>query len=103
MARARVGRLRRAFNAFVAGTRWLKTPQVLPHAQPCWLALPIMVDRKAPFTRAELTSYLETAGVETRPVVTGNVALTIDSRKFRAVQHKNKQGRPYQAPSAREY
>ena len=62
------------FNAFVAGTRWLKTPQVLPHAQPCWLALPIMVDRKAPFTRAELTSYLESAGVETRPVVTGNVA-----------------------------
>jgi plastocyanin len=35
--------------------------------------------------------------------VTGNVALTIDSRKFRAVQHKNKQGRPYQAPSSREY
>lgn len=35
--------------------------------------------------------------------VTGNVLLTIDSRKFRAVQHKNKQGRPYQRPSAREY
>jgi plastocyanin len=35
--------------------------------------------------------------------VTGEVALTIDSRRFRAVQHKNKQGRPYQAPSAREY
>lgn len=35
--------------------------------------------------------------------VTGNVVLTIDSRKFRAVQHKNKQGRPYQAPGSREY
>lgn len=35
--------------------------------------------------------------------VTGNVALTIDSRKFRAVQHKNKQGKPYQAPGSREY
>ncbi len=35
--------------------------------------------------------------------VTGNVLLTIDSRKFRAVQHKNKQGRPYRAPSSREY
>ena len=35
--------------------------------------------------------------------VSGNVALTIDSRNFRAVQHKNKQGRPYQAPGAREY
>ncbi|HEU4522674.1 MAG TPA: hypothetical protein VFT12_11770 [Thermoanaerobaculia bacterium] len=35
--------------------------------------------------------------------VTGNVALTIDSRNFRLVQHKNKQGRPYRAPSSREY
>ena len=35
--------------------------------------------------------------------VSGNVILTIDSRKFRAVQHKNKQGRPYQAPGSREY
>ena len=35
--------------------------------------------------------------------VSGSVTLTIDSRKFRAVQHKNKQGRPYQAPGAREY
>lgn len=35
--------------------------------------------------------------------IAGNVALTIDSRNFRAVQHKNKLGRPYQAPSSREY
>ncbi|HUP48830.1 MAG TPA: hypothetical protein VNA04_08565 [Thermoanaerobaculia bacterium] len=35
--------------------------------------------------------------------VFGDVALTIDSRNFRFVQHKNKKGRPYRAPSSREY
>ena len=52
----------------------------------------------------EVGGTSETA-VEVREggVVSGNVALTIDSRNFRAVQHKNKLGRPYQAPSSREY
>ena len=62
------------FNAFLAASPWLKTPRVEVKATPSWLALPIMVDEKAPFTRAELTAFLEDAGVETRPVVTGNVA-----------------------------
>lgn len=35
--------------------------------------------------------------------VSGKVALTIDSRNFRSVQHTNKHGRPYRAPSSREY
>jgi plastocyanin len=62
-----------------------------------------------PEGRYRLVAWNEQGGttesmIEVRPNgVTGNVALTIDSRKFRAVQHKNKQGRPYQAPSAREY
>lgn len=35
--------------------------------------------------------------------VTGNLALTIDSRTFRVMQHANKEGKAYQAPSSREY
>jgi plastocyanin len=35
--------------------------------------------------------------------VNGNLALTIDSRNYRFVQHTNKLGKPYQAPSSREY
>lgn len=35
--------------------------------------------------------------------VSGKTVLTIDSRNFRQVQHKNKQGKPYRAPSTREY
>ena len=35
--------------------------------------------------------------------VSGNLALTIDSRNFRIVQHLNKEGKAYQAPASREY
>lgn len=35
--------------------------------------------------------------------VNGNVALTIDSRNYRYVQHTNKLGKPYQAPASKEY
>lgn len=41
---------------------------------PSWFALPLMVHASAPFTRNRITAYLEHAGVETRPIVTGNVA-----------------------------
>ena len=42
--------------------------------------------------------------IEVTPTaVAGNLILTIDSRNFRIVQHLNKEGKPYQAPSSREY
>jgi CDP-4-dehydro-6-deoxyglucose reductase, E1 len=62
------------FNGYAATTPWIRTPTVSPKAEPSWLALPLMVSPTAPFTRGELTAYLEQCGVETRPVVTGNVA-----------------------------
>ena len=64
---------------------------------------------EAPPGRYRLVAWNEQGGttesmVEIRDSgIAGNVALTIDSRNFRAVQHKNKKGRPYQAPSSREY
>jgi hypothetical protein len=39
----------------------------------------------------------------TPSAVAGNLTLTIDSRNFRLVQHLNKEGKPYQPPSSREY
>jgi plastocyanin len=64
---------------------------------------------EVPAGRYRVVAWNEQGGmsetmVEVRDnAVSGSVALTIDSRNFRAVQHKNKQGRPYQAPSSREY
>jgi CDP-6-deoxy-D-xylo-4-hexulose-3-dehydrase len=62
------------FFAYLATKPWLKTPRVDAKARPSWLALPIMVESDAPFSRNDLTSYLEKSGVETRPMVTGNIA-----------------------------
>lgn len=44
-----------------------------PRGEPNWLAYPMVVREGAPFTRAELARYLEAEGVQTRPIMTGNV------------------------------
>lgn len=71
---ARRDAMAKRFREGLAGTRWLTLPQVHPKAQPSWLALPLMVAADAPFTKAQITAFLEQHGVETRPIVTGNVA-----------------------------
>ena len=43
------------------------------------------------------------AVVDVTSGISGNVALTIDSRNARFVQHLNKEGKPYQSPARREY
>lgn len=48
--------------------------QIEPGATCSWFALPIMVHPNAPFTRDQLTNFLEEIGVETRPIVAGNLA-----------------------------
>jgi len=47
-----------------------------------WFAIPIMVDKKAPFSRDQITDFLESQGVETRPIVTGNLARHPAARNF---------------------
>lgn len=39
-----------------------------------WFAFPMLVNSKAPFTRRNLVDFLEGRGIETRPVVAGNLA-----------------------------
>lgn len=39
-----------------------------------WFALPLLLSESCPFERAALLEHLELAGVETRPVVAGNIA-----------------------------
>ena len=53
--------------------KWLKGPEVEKHGTPCWFALPIGVKDSAPFNKKELTDFLEKEGVETRPIVAGNL------------------------------
>lgn len=67
--RARWGRLRRR----VAAWPELHTAHVPAGSDPVWLAFPLEVAEDAPFTREDLARHLEAAGVQTRPIMAGNV------------------------------
>ena len=43
-------------------------------AECSWFALPLLISEGSPISRDRLASFLEERGVETRPVVTGNLA-----------------------------
>ena len=51
-------------------------------AEASWLGLPILVKESAPFAAKELINYLEESGVETRPILTGNLLRQPVSRSF---------------------
>ena len=52
----------------------LSLMEVDPRGTCSWFALPMLVAADSPFTRQELVTFLEREGVETRPVVAGNLA-----------------------------
>ncbi len=52
-----------------------------------WLAYPLTILEKAPFTRQDITFYLEKNGVQTRPVFTGNI---LNQPAFSSLKPKGK-------------
>ncbi len=63
-----------------------------------------------PAGRYRLIAWNEQGGQTESPVevttagtVNGNAVLVLDSRNYRLVQHMNKVGKPYQAPSLKDY
>ncbi|KAF0242044.1 MAG: DegT/DnrJ/EryC1/StrS [Planctomycetota bacterium] len=70
------------FFDFIRRSRGLSCPAVEPEAAPSWMALPVMVAADAPFTRADITGHLEKSGVETRPIVAGNLLRQPAARLF---------------------
>ena len=74
------------FFASIDRSRFLSRPRVSGLARPSWMALPVMIAKGAPFPRAELTQHLESNGVETRPIVTGNIARQPVAKKFKGLR-----------------
>ena len=54
-------------------SQYVSLMDVASEADCSWFALPLMVDVASPVSRDEITAYLETQGVETRPIVAGNL------------------------------
>lgn len=67
-------KLAERFFQFVDSIPWLQRPKVALGGTPSWFALPLLVSSTAPFSRSQLLAHLETNGVETRPMVAGNLA-----------------------------
>jgi CDP-6-deoxy-D-xylo-4-hexulose-3-dehydrase len=66
-------------NARYWGKKLGALPHLLVHREAedtrhVWFGYPIMVEPNAPFSRKELSDYLEVRRVETRPIVAGNIA-----------------------------
>lgn len=50
-----------------------------------WLAFPLIIKKLAPFTRLQITEFLEKNNIQTRPVFTGNI---LRQPGFRTIIHK---------------
>lgn len=61
-----------ALRRYVPG--FFRDMTVLPECAPSWHAFPFMVAPRAPFTKQQLCAYFEAYGIETRPIVAGNLA-----------------------------
>lgn len=55
-------------------SEFLHTPVVSADCSPGWHGFPLMVDATAPFGRDQICRYLDSHGVETRPIIAGNIA-----------------------------
>ncbi len=60
--------------AFFEGYQeYFMLPMLEVYAEPVWLSFPVQVRPDVPFTRNEFAVYLEEHGVQTRPIMTGNI------------------------------
>jgi CDP-4-dehydro-6-deoxyglucose reductase, E1 len=46
----------------------------VPKGESSWFGFPLVLKEAAPFTVADLTAFLNAAGIETRPIICGNIA-----------------------------
>ena len=62
------------FNKNLAQFEDLILPEEREGTRHVWFGYPITIKESAPFTREELMNFLESKGLETRPIGTGNMA-----------------------------
>ena len=67
-------------------------PKQLPGSRSGWLAYPITITEKAPFSRTQMQIFLEKKNIQTRVVFTGNILRQPGFRKIKC--KKDKQGYP---------
>lgn len=61
-------------DCILRNRKFLSTMKVQESVKCSWFAFPIMVKKNAPFSRLNFANFLDKNGVETRPIVAGNLA-----------------------------
>ena len=61
------------FRFFEKYEKFFMLPRTLSGTETNWLAFPLTIREHAPFSRYEITKYLEEANIQTRPIFTGNI------------------------------
>ena len=72
--RARKKNFKTYTKIFSKYSEYFTLHEAMPNSDPSWFAFPITVKPDAPFSRFDLTYFLETHRVQTRPLFTGNIA-----------------------------
>lgn len=80
--RSNVQRIRAAFMAHPQWREQLLFPQASPGLDACWFGFPFLVDAALRLDYKALTAKLLAHGVDTRPIVSGNMALQPAIRHF---------------------
>lgn len=68
-----------------AWEKYFILPKALPKSNPCWFAMPLTIRDDAPFTRHDITMYLEERMIQTRPLFAGNIT---KQAAYRNVQYR---------------
>lgn len=67
------------------GCRHFMFPKSEEKADPCWFTFPITIRDNAPFSRGQVVQYLESNGIQTRPIFAGNI---IRHPAYKSVDYK---------------
>ena len=73
-------------NSFFNSINFFETPKQLSNVETSWLAFPLTITSNAPFTRLEIVKHLESCGIQTRPVFSGNI---LRQPGFKNIKHKD--------------
>ena len=82
LRRRHFARLMKFFSAY---DDWFILPKQTPNTRTAWLAFPLILTPRAPFSRMELVKFLEQHNIQTRPVFTGNI---LKQPGFRRIPHR---------------
>ena len=80
---------KRNFNSlklFFDSIDFFQTPKQLSNVETSWLAFPLTISSNSPFTRLEIVKHLESYGIQTRPVFSGNI---LRQPGFKNIKHKD--------------